>query len=344
MIGSQENLAAGAAPDSGAAAEPGEPSASANPAAPAAPEAVVRIDGLRKRFGAFEALRGVSMTIRKGDIYGLLGLNGAGKTTTLRVLLGLLGRDSGEVEIFGADRDKNGPAAAERIGAMIESPAFYPNLSGRANLDLLYRLGPGARRPGVAPAEALELTGLAEAANVKIRKYSMGMRQRFYLAQALLSSPDLLVLDEPTSNLDPRGILEVRRLIQRLNQERGLTILFSSHQLNEVAGVCNRVGIINRGRMLLESDVQSLFQSDMSRVEIETPDAERAAETLRGLAWVERVEPVEGGLRAAVPSARRAELNALLNGEGVAVAGFAEIKPTLEDFFHERVELDVEPS
>jgi ABC-2 type transport system ATP-binding protein len=295
---------------------------------------------VERAFGGLRALRGVDLTVRRGDIYGLLGLNGAGKTTALRILLGMLRADAGEIELFGrrvfGDRTTGGArawlAVAPRIGAMIEAPAFYPHLDGGTNLALLYDLA-GAP-PGRGPEEALRLVGLGEVGSARTQRYSQGMLQRLYLAQALLGRPELLVLDEPTSNLDPRGILEVRTLVQRLSREEGLTVILSSHQLFEVEELCNRVAILHRGQRLLESTVEECFGADQRWIEIEISAPDRALERVRTLPWCEAAEVAHERLRVRAPKERRAELNALLVHDGFAVSELVERRPSLEEYFH----------
>lgn len=305
-----------------------------------ASDAVVRIEQVSRKFGSADALRDLSLTIHRGDIYGLLGLNGAGKTTTIRILLGLLRPTSGRVVVFGGWGPADRLQAADRIGATIEAPAFYPYLTGLKNLELLQRLS-HRRRTGRGALEALEVTGLAEAAHVRTGKYSMGMLQRLYIAQALLCSPELLVLDEPTSHLDPKGIADVRQLIQKLNREDGVTVLLSSHQLSEVEDLCNRVAIINRGRKLVESGVGDLFSTEESWIEIQVDRPAEALGLLRELTWCSEAAEANGHLRTRVPRTRRGELNSMLVHRGFTVSEFVERRPTLEDFFHERIAQDV---
>lgn len=296
-------------------------------------------EGVSHRFGDFEALRDLSLTINRGDIYGLLGLNGAGKTTSIRVLLGLLRHQTGKVKIFGQEVPSARLEVCNRIGATIEGAAFYPHLTGRANLELLHRLGdsgPGSR----TPAQALQWVGLDHAADIKVRKYSMGMMQRLYIAQAIIGRAELLVLDEPTSNLDPKGIMEVRRLIQRLNKDEGLTVLLCSHQLAEVEDICNRVAIINRGRRIVESTVADLFHTEHCFVEIHVDRLDDAENFVSSLGWCTDVGRTESGFRARITRDRRGELCGALVREGFIVSEFAERRPTLEDYFHERIAQD----
>jgi len=299
-------------------------------------EIIASLDGVSRRFGRVEALRAVSLTVRRGDVYGLLGLNGAGKTTALRLWLGLIGPHAGTVRLFDEVLPAGRLAAIGRVGAMIETPAFYPHLSGRTNLRLLARLA-GLEAASRAVDEALDLCGLGEVAGKRVREYSLGMAQRLHLAQALLGRPDLLILDEPTGNLDPQGILDVRRLIGRFNREREVTIVLSSHQLSEVEGVCNRVAILDRGQHRVETDVKDLFDREIGRVMIETEDGDLTDRTLAELPWCVRLNREGGRFLVEIPRTRRAELNRWLHDRGVAVSEFAERRPTLEDYFHRTI-------
>lgn len=303
---------------------------------PNAAEDVVSIDALSHRFGRFEALRNVSLTVGRGDVYGLLGLNGAGKTTILRLILGLLRLQSGRIEILGRPMPGARLAVSSRIGAMIEGPAFYPHLTGLKNLTLLAGLG-GVAASDVGPAQALETVGLSEAARVRVSKYSMGMLQRLYIAQALLGSPDLIILDEPTSNLDPKGIMDVRELILRLNRESGVTVILSSHQLIEVEDVCDRVAILHRGARIAESEVADLFRSELCQFHIEVDRPEDALNTMRNIDWCEAAKRNEQHIEVRVPRDRRGELNTILVQAGLTVSELSERRPTLEEYFHERI-------
>ena len=299
-------------------------------------DAVAVLEGVSHRFGPHQALSEVALRVQRGDVYGLLGLNGAGKTTTLRLLLRLLRLQSGRICLFGEPPESDWLRVAGRIGASIEAPAFYPHLDGFTNLTLLRDLGGGAGRDA---SEALELVGLGGAARVATRKYSQGMLQRLHIAQALLGSPELLVLDEPTSNLDPQGILEVRRLIQKLVRDEGVTVLLSSHQLAEVEDVCNRVAIIHGGRCVVETEVAALFKSDDCWVEIESDRPGEALAALARIPWCSTPSRTgRGSLRVRLARARCAELNAQLVKQGFAVAALVPERPRLEDFFHQVIQ------
>ena len=224
---------------------------------------VLSTRGLTKRFGTQIAVDDLSLEVRHGDIYGLLGLNGAGKTTTMRLALGLIRADAGEVRVFGAADPRGRLRSMARVGAMVEGPAFYGHLSGSENLRLLGSLSGPLTRARVD--EILELVGLADAAKKKARNYSLGMKQRLGIGLALVSRPELVILDEPTNGLDPNGILEMRRLIRRLNREEGTTFIISSHLLFEIEQVCNRVAILERGRLVAEQSLDELMKAEADR-------------------------------------------------------------------------------
>ncbi|MFI6870618.1 ABC transporter ATP-binding protein [Nocardia sp. NPDC050406] len=251
---------------------------------------------LTKRYGPHTAVDAVSMTVRRGEIYGFLGPNGAGKTTTLRMLVGLIRPTDGTATVLG--RRPGAPETLRRMGVLIEGPGFYPYLSGRDNLRVLARYR-GVGRDGVA--EALDRVGLAARGGDRFRTYSLGMKQRLGVAAALLGRPDMLILDEPTNGLDPAGMAEMRELITGLAAD-GHTVVLSSHLLSEVQEMCDRVGVISRGKLLTESTVREL----------------RGAASL-----FVRAEPLE----TAFPAVRRVvgDRSALLTATGIRVdAGVAK--------------------
>ncbi|MGN6521304.1 MAG: ATP-binding cassette domain-containing protein [Dokdonella sp.] len=200
-------------------------------------------------------LDGIDLDVPEGSIYGFLGPNGAGKTTTLRLLLGLLACEGGEIRVFGRRLQDDRRELLRRVGSMIESPSFYEHLTARENLLLLQRIH---RCPMARIEEVLELVGLAGTGRKRAGLFSLGMKQRLGIAIALLHGPDLLILDEPTNGLDPNGIVEMRALLQRLNRERGMTLLVSSHLLAEVERLVTHVGILHRGRLLFQGPIDAL--------------------------------------------------------------------------------------
>ncbi|MBV9379962.1 MAG: ABC transporter ATP-binding protein [Streptosporangiaceae bacterium] len=280
---------------------------------------------LTKRFGHVEAVCSVGLEVREGDRYGLLGPNGSGKTTLVRMLLGLVYATSGEITVLGQRIPRHAGRALPDIGALIEEPAAYPHLSGRANLRLLDAAGPGgSRRTRRARIEeALERVGLAGIDRRPVKAYSLGMRQRLGLAAALVRRPRLLVLDEPGNGLDPRGIKDIRDLLIELNSA-GVTVFLSSHLLGEVSALCTRVGVLDHGRLVLQESLAEL-QKPTGRVLVETQDAERALALLDG--HVERRD----GPHLVVRDPDPAGLNARLVGEGVRVASIAQQRRTLEE-------------
>src|SRR5262249_7028631 len=221
---------------------------------------ILETDDLTKAYGKRAVVDSLSLQVERGDIFGFLGQNGAGKSTTIRMALGLVRPTSGAVRVLGYDIAKQPLKTRARTGAIVEAPAFYENFSADENLILLSKMSGGA-----APAriqEVLGIVGLTSRAGDPVRVYSHGMKQRLGIAQALLPGPDLIILDEPTDGLDPQGIHEVRALICRLRDEMGLTIFLSSHLLHEVEQICNRVGIIDHGRLLYQGPIQDLVAKD----------------------------------------------------------------------------------
>jgi len=288
---------------------------------------VIITRALTKRYGAVTAVRSVDLDVREGDRYGLLGPNGSGKTTLVRMLLGLVYATSGEIEVLGRRIPRHAREVLPQIGALIEEPAAYPHLSGRANLALLDAAGPGGRagrrtrRHRVG--EALDQVGLAGVGRRPVKAYSLGMRQRLGLAAALIRRPRLLVLDEPGNGLDPRGIRDLRALLTGLN-EAGVTVFLSSHLLSEVEQLCTRVGVLDDGGLVLQDDL-AVLRAPTGRIVLETPDADQVAALLDG--QVERRD----GRQLLVRYPDAAALNARLVGAGLRVSSIAPQQRTLEE-------------
>lgn len=286
---------------------------------------MIQTRSLSKQFGAVHAVDGIDLDVREGDVYGFLGANGSGKTTTVRMLLGLVLATSGDIEVLGESMPSSGRSVLPQVGALVEGPAAYPHLSGRANLATFDSAGARSRRRGrdARITEVLEQVGLDPSDRRPVRTYSLGMHQRLGLALALLRRPRLLVLDEPTNGLDPQGIREIRKLLLDLNAS-GTTIFLSSHLLAEIEKMCTRVGVLDRGRLVLQEQLDTL-QAPTGRVVVHTPDGALAAEILGRL-----VESVDNG-RLVVEGNDAVEVNALLVGRGVRVSEIGPLRISLED-------------
>jgi ABC-2 type transport system ATP-binding protein len=286
---------------------------------------MIRTQGLTKHFGQVVAVDGLDLDVDEGDIYGFLGPNGSGKTTTVRMLLGLVLATSGTIELLGREMPRHGREVLPDVGALVEGPAAYAGLSGRANLALVDAMGVGGSRVDRARRvdDALDRVGLGGVDGRPVRAYSLGMRQRLGLAATLIRRPRLLVLDEPTNGLDPQGIREIRDLLAELNRA-GTTVFLSSHLLAEVEQLCDRVGVLDRGRLVVQDRLDAL-RGPTGRLRVRTPDVEAARALLDG--QVERVAADELLVRHGDPAA----LNRLLVESGIRVELLAPEQRTLED-------------
>jgi len=243
-------------------------------------ETIIKVEHLAKRFGTFEAVKDVSFSVNKGDVFGFLGPNGAGKSTTIRCLLSLITPDAGSIKLFGKSFKTDRSAILSNIGSIIEKPDFYKYLSAQKNLEIFARVS-GADVSKKEIQEMLEFVGLGDRGKHKLGGFSHGMKQRLGIAQTLLHKPDLIILDEPTTGLDPQGIVEIRNLILRLKNEQNKTILLSSHQLSEIELIANRMVIINQGRSIVEGSVSNLLNTQELLVRIEVDNARATGELLQ---------------------------------------------------------------
>ena len=296
--------------------------------------APIEARGLVKRYGELTAVDHVELTVEPGDVFGYLGPNGAGKTTSLRMMLGLIAPTAGNVRLFGRDPHADGAAALEGVAGFVEGPRFYPYLSGRKNLRLLADLdgrGAASRIDAV-----LDLVELSDRAKDRVGGYSHGMRQRLGIAASLLRDPRLLLLDEPTTGLDPAGMRDMRELVKRLAGE-GITILLSSHILAEVEELCNRVAIIRRGSIIYEGQLQDLLRSGGGDYRLRTTDQERARTVLlaHGAAGVELVG---GELRFRAEPAEVEAISIALGRAGVGISALVPHTATLEELFLDMTE------
>jgi ABC-2 type transport system ATP-binding protein len=254
----------------------------------------VATSDLLKRYGDIVAVNGVDLTVERGDVFGYLGPNGAGKTTLLRMLLGLIRPTAGTARLFGRDPLVEGARALEGVAGFVEGPRFYPYLSGRKNLQLLADYDGGGARSGID--EVLEAVELRDRAKDRVGGYSHGMRQRLGIASALLRRPKLLLLDEPTTGLDPAGMRDMRDLVRRLAGD-GITILLSSHLLYEVEELCNRVAIIRKGSIVYEGDLEELLATATTGYRLRVAEPERARTVLLAQPGIESVALTDGELR-----------------------------------------------
>ncbi|MEP7053744.1 MAG: ATP-binding cassette domain-containing protein [Actinomycetota bacterium] len=293
----------------------------------------IRTNGLTRRFGDHVAVNSVSLEVPQGAVYGFLGPNGSGKTTTIRLLLGLMGAHGGTVELLGGAMPKMAAAVLPRIGTLVEGPAFYPYLSGQANLVRLdsFDATTDPRTSKARVADALHRVGLSAAARKNYRRYSLGMKQRLGLAAALLRPRDLLVLDEPTNGLDPQGTREVRNLVRELASE-GATVLVSSHLLAEIEQVATHIGIMSAGRLLRQGTLSEVLSEATALLRVETTETALAIDVLERLGLsVDHLAP--DAISAKIGDLAPEAVNAALVQAGVPVRGLTVQRPALEDLF-----------
>ena len=303
--------------------------------------------GLTKSYGEQRVVDHLDLEVEAGSLYGFLGPNGAGKTTTIRILLGLVTPDEGDIELMGEGVRRDAPALL-RVGALIEEPAFWPYLSGRRNLECFARAG-GPRDDRIRRLgridDVLETVGLAAAASKRVRAYSQGMRQRLGIALALLGDPELLVLDEPTNGLDPQGMKGIRMLLRGL-ADGGTTVFVSSHLLAEVDAMCDVVGVLAGGRLVAQGTPARLRSSaEHLRIEVDDPARARALLEDGGVElWVEPDAGDRSGiLKVRLNGREPAFLNRLLVSAGIEVGALVPERGSLEDAFLALVEGDNEP-
>lgn len=252
-------------------------------------EKIIEVENLSKHFKDLWAVKDLNLNVFQGDVFGFLGPNGAGKSTTIRMLLSLIAPSKGKIKIFGKDLKTNRIDILKKIGAIVERPDFYGYLSAYKNLEILGRLSQADISKNKI-MEVLELVSLEKRYNSKVKTYSFGMKQRLGLAQALLHNPDLIILDEPTTGLDPQGMKEVRDLILYLSKEKKKTIFISSHILYEIELVANRMIIIDKGSTIVEGNVNDLLSANNLKVTFEVNDSEKAINILNVTSWGNKIE------------------------------------------------------
>ena len=293
---------------------------------------VIEVRGLTKDFKEIRAVDSLSVNVYRGDVFGFLGPNGAGKSTTIRMLLTLIRPKEGSIKIFGKSLMENRNDILKDIGAIIENPAFYNYLSAYKNLEILSRMS-GREISSNKIMETLETVGLKERSASKVKTYSHGMKQRLGIAQALLHDPELIILDEPTTGLDPQGMKEIRDLINYLCKEKNKTIFLSSHILSEVEQVANRMIIINKGKTVVEGKVQELLDSAEMKVTIEVDDVEAAAQLIKDSGWAEKLLSANNNKMVFdVKTDEIAHLNKYMVSNNISVSAIVPTR-SLEEYF-----------
>lgn len=297
-------------------------------------DAVIEVRGLYKKFGSFEALRGVDFTVFKGDVYGFLGPNGAGKSTSLRIILDLIRADRGTVRLFGMSYQEQRSEILSRVGCIIEKPDFHGYLSAQTNLELLARVS-GAKGPKVDRKrirEMIDFVGLSGREHDRVKGFSHGMKQRLGIAQALMHDPDLILLDEPTTGLDPQGIIDIRMLILKLSREMGKTVVLSSHLLTEIELIATRMLIVHKGQSVREGSVRELLHEQPLHMYLDARPLAQAEAVLRQMPGVELLDQKEGRLIIQTPRDQVPHCSRALIEAGVQLHSF-EPHRALEDYF-----------
>ncbi|MFJ6265038.1 ABC transporter ATP-binding protein [Lysinibacillus xylanilyticus] len=292
-------------------------------------EYIVQTENLSKNFGKEQAVSNINLKIRKGEIYGFLGPNGAGKTTTIRMLLGLMKPSSGTIKIFQKDLKKERINILAKVGSLVENPSYYPHLTAYENLEALRKI---LGVPKSRIDEVLEIVRLKDAADKKVKGFSLGMKQRLGIAASLLHNPELLILDEPTNGLDPSGIIEIRNLIKRLPEEHGMTIIISSHLLSEIDQMATQVGIVTKGKMIFQDSIEAMRRFAQPKVVIKVSDSEKGWRSL-----------VANGIKAEhkddlilfdeCSDEKVAHIVQILVQEGISVYRVEEERRSLEEIF-----------
>lgn len=295
-------------------------------------ERIIEVNNLSKTFKEVKAVNDLNLNVYKGDVFGFLGPNGAGKSTTIRMLLSLINPGKGDIKIFGKSLKKERISILRRVGAIVEKPDFYGYLSAFKNLEILGRIsGKDVTRKRIM--EVLELVGLEKRSGSKVKTFSHGMKQRLGLAQSLLHDPDLIILDEPTTGLDPQGMKEIRELIIHLSRDQQKTLFLSSHILYEVELVANRMTIINKGKTVVEGKVNELLNSDKMKVTFEVDNAEKARALLNETGFIKDLESiVKNTMIFSLSAEKIAPLNKYLVEHDIEVSALIPTR-SLEEFF-----------
>lgn len=307
-------------------------------------ETILSIKNLNKSFGSKHIIKNASFDVYAGEIFGFLGPNGSGKTTTIKMIMGFLYPDSGDITICDCNVKKNYEKAMNYVGGIVENPEMYKEMTGMQNLQMYGRLHDGVTKERIN--EVVEIVGMQSRVNEKLKKYSLGMKQRIGLAQAILHKPKLLILDEPTNGLDPAGIKELRDILKKLAHEENVAVLVSSHMLAEMELMCDRVAIIDKGTIIdvkpIEEILHMAARQETYKFELDSSQFEQAKQVLSSAYEEENIvsgsEIIENGratLSVAVPSDKIPEINKLLVQNDISVYAIGRVENSLEDAFIE---------
>ena len=297
---------------------------------------VLKTYNITKKYGEQLAVDNVNMTIKKGDIYGFIGQNGAGKTTLIRLITGLIHKSGGEIELLGVNEENELNKARTMVGSLIETPSFYTNMTARENLEVsrLVRNIPGKK----CIDEVLELVGLKDVEKKKVKNFSLGMRQRLGIANALMGNPKLLILDEPINGLDPMGIVEIRELLKKINKEKDMTILISSHILSELSELATTYGIISNGKLIEEITAKQLSEKCRQYIDLRVDDTARAVILLERELGISDYEVLEdSNIKVFSNLDNVGEVNSLLSRSGIIVESISVKGENLEEYFMNKV-------
>jgi len=293
-------------------------------------ELVLKTNNLTKTFKKKKAVDSLNLEVLKGDVFGFLGPNGAGKSTTIRMLFGLIFPDFGDIEIFGKSLKNNRRNALKDVGGIVEKSDFYLYLTGYKNLELLSSLSGKVDKKRIF--EVLEIVGLKERAHDKVKTYSHGMKQRLGIAQALVSNPKLIILDEPTNGLDPQGMKEIRDLIKELSSSQNITVFISSHLLNEIEQIATRMAIINQGKLITQGYVKDLLNSEETKFFFKIDDKEKATNILTEKYSITDITTLEDGLECKLKNDIIPYVNKSFVESDIKVYAITP-KRTLEEYF-----------
>jgi ABC-2 type transport system ATP-binding protein len=295
-------------------------------------EKIIEIQNLTKRFKEVTAVNKLNLNVYHGDVFGFLGPNGAGKSTTIRMLLTLIRPEEGNIKIFGKSLKEKRKEILKNIGAIVEKPDLYNYLSAYKNLEILGKIS-GSEVSKKKMMEILDIVGLADRYKSKVKTYSFGMKQRLGIAQALMHDPELIILDEPTTGLDPQGMKEIRELILLLSKEKGKTIFLSSHILSEVEHVANRMIIIDKGSNIIEGSVDELLKTKEIKVSIEVNDLERAKNILQTTLWNNKITSIDSNkIMLTLEKDEIPLINKYFVEHGISVNSIIPMR-SLEEFF-----------